>query len=88
MDLQSAVSRKKNQALIGTIQRVMIDGADPESGKLSGRTQAYAPEVDGLVFVESYDTLFASNRPDPGVIIDVRITEAHDYDITGEIIHG
>jgi ribosomal protein S12 methylthiotransferase len=88
MDLQSAVSRKKNQALIGTIQRVMIDGADPDTGKLSGRTQAHAPEVDGLVFVESYDTLSASNPPDPGAMIDVRITRAHDYDMTGEIIHG
>ncbi|HYA29248.1 MAG TPA: 30S ribosomal protein S12 methylthiotransferase RimO, partial [Acidobacteriota bacterium] len=43
MDLQSTVSLKKNQALIGTIQRVIIDGADPDSGKLSGRTQAHAP---------------------------------------------
>jgi len=88
MDLQSAISRKKNQALIGTIQRVMIDGADPDSGKLSGRTQAHAPEVDGLVFVEGYDKLATSNRPDPGTMIDVRVTQAHDYDITGEIIHG
>jgi tRNA A37 methylthiotransferase MiaB len=66
----------------------MIDGADPDTGKLSGRTQAHAPEVDGLVFVESYDTLSASNPPDPGAMIDVRITRAHDYDMTGEIIHG
>ena len=88
MDLQSTVSRKKNQALIGTIQRVMIDGADPDSGKLSGRTQAHAPEVDGLVFLEGYDQPFLSNPPDPGAMLDVRVTQAHDYDITGEIIHG
>jgi ribosomal protein S12 methylthiotransferase len=88
MDLQAAVSRKKNQALIGTAQRVMIDGADVDSGKLSGRTQAHAPEVDGLVFVEGCDKLTASNALDPGAMIDVRITRAHDYDITGEIIHG
>ena len=84
MDLQSILSRKKNQALIGTIQRVMIDGADPDSGKLSGRTQAHAPEIDGLVFVESDDT----NPPNPGEMIDVRITTAHDYDLIGETLHG
>ena len=88
MDLQSTVSRKKNEALIGTIQRVMIDGADPDSGKLSGRTQAHAPEVDGLVFLEGCDQSFLLNPPDPGAILDVRVTQAHDYDITGEIIHG
>jgi ribosomal protein S12 methylthiotransferase len=88
MEVQAALSRKKNQALIGTTQRVMIDGTDPDSGKLSGRTQAHAPEVDGLVFVEGYDKLATLNAIDPGVMIDVRITQAHDYDITGEIIHG
>jgi len=88
MDLQAVIARKKNQALIGTIERVMIDGTDPESGKLSGRTQAHAPEVDGLVFVEGYDKLTASNPMCPGTMIDVRITAAQDYDISGEIIHG
>ena len=37
MDIQAAVSRKKNQALIGTIQNVMIDGIDFDSGRCSGR---------------------------------------------------
>ncbi|MGH7816722.1 MAG: 30S ribosomal protein S12 methylthiotransferase RimO [Candidatus Binatia bacterium] len=88
MDLQSALSRKKNEALIGAIQRVMIDGVDPDSGKLAGRTQAHAPEVDGLVIVEGYVTLAGSNPPDPGEMIDVKITTAHDYDLIGEILHG
>jgi len=88
MDLQSTVSLKKNQALIGTIQRVIIDGADPDSGKLSGRTQAHAPEVDGLVFVEGYDTLLNTDPPDAGELIEVKITTAHDYDLIGEMLHG
>jgi ribosomal protein S12 methylthiotransferase len=88
MEVQAAVSRKKNQALIGTIQRVMIDGADAESGRLSGRTQAHAPEVDGLVFVEGYDKFLGSKSPLAGMMVDVRITRADDYDITGETIHG
>jgi ribosomal protein S12 methylthiotransferase len=88
MDLQATLSLKKNRALIGTIQRVMIDGADPDSGKVSGRTQAHAPEVDGLVFVEGYDTLLNTDPPDPGKLIEVKITTAHDYDLIGEILHG
>jgi hypothetical protein len=31
MDIQAAISRKKNQALIGTNLRVMIDGIDFET---------------------------------------------------------
>ena len=88
MDLQSTLSRKKNEALIGAIQRVMINGVDPDSGELSGRTQAHAPEVDGLVFIEGLDNLPGANPPDPGEMIDVKITTAFDYDLVGEIIHG
>ena len=54
MDIQAAVSRKKNQDLIGTIQRVMIDGVDSDSGQLTGRTEAHAPEVDGVVYIEGF----------------------------------
>jgi ribosomal protein S12 methylthiotransferase len=88
MDLQANLSLKKNQALIGTIQQVMIIGAEPDSGQLSGRTQAHAPEVDGLVFVEGCDTLPNVDPPDPGELIEVKITAAHEYDLTGEMLHG
>jgi ribosomal protein S12 methylthiotransferase len=88
MDLQSTLSRKKNEALIGTIQRVMITGVDLDSNKLSGRTQAHAPEVDGLVLIEDFERLTDTNRPEPGEVTDVRITTAYDYDLGGEITHG
>ena len=82
MDLQAEISRKNNQALIGSIQRVMIDGIDAESGNLCGRTQAHAPEVDGVVQIES------SHHFDPGTMIDVRIASALDYDLIGEQINA
>jgi ribosomal protein S12 methylthiotransferase len=89
MDLQSALSRKKNQALIGTIQHVMMTGIDSDSGMLCGRTQAHAPEVDGLVLVESDDIASGENPPpEPGAMIDVKITMAQDYDLIGETLHG
>jgi ribosomal protein S12 methylthiotransferase len=82
MELQSGISQKKNRALIGAMQRVMIDGTDSDSGELAGRTQAHAPEVDGLVFVKQCDSA------GPGELIDVRITGALDYDLIGEKLHG
>lgn len=87
MDLQSMISRKKNEALIGTIQRVMIDDVDRESEKLTGRTQAHAPEVDGVVFVEN-DVLDEPPRSLPGDMIAVKITGALDYDLMGEKLHA
>jgi ribosomal protein S12 methylthiotransferase len=86
MDLQSSISRKKNEALIGTIQRVMIDGIDDD--KVSGRTQAHAPEVDGTVYVEGGSAFDEKEKLRGGDMIDVRVTEALDYDLIGEKLHA
>jgi ribosomal protein S12 methylthiotransferase len=89
MELQAAVSQKKNEALIGSIQRVMIEGVDAESGKLTGRTQAHAPEVDGSVYID--DASVAASRmtwSQFGEIVDVKINDASEYDLMGEIVHA
>jgi ribosomal protein S12 methylthiotransferase len=85
MELQASISRKKNEALIGTIQRVMIEGVDSDSGKIAGRTQAHAPEVDGVVLLEDLSGAMVSQ---PGEMIEVKITEALDYDLIGEKLHA
>lgn len=85
MDLQAAISRTKNEALIGSIQRVMIDEVYSDSHKATGRTQAHAPEVDGAVFVESLEGHAAICG---GELMDVKITGALDYDLVGEIINA
>ena len=87
MELQAAISRKKNEALIGTIQRVMIDGFDHESDKWSGRTQAHAPEVDGSVYV-GLGAFDEAKHMSAGDMIEARIVEAQDYDLIGEKLHG
>jgi len=84
MDLQSVISRKKNEALIGTIQRVMIDGIDFDSGKLAGRTQGHAPEVDGVVYLDVLTSGNETESPRPGDMIEVKIAGALDYDLIGE----
>ncbi len=84
MEVQAEISRNKNQALIGSIDRVMMCGADLETQKLHGRTQAHAPEVDGVVFIAGS----RDNRtiaPPPGAFAEVTITAASEYDLTGEI---
>ena len=88
MDLQATISQKKNEALIGTIQHVMIENGDPESGKIAGRTQAHAPEIDGLVYIESVAPNTQAMPTKPGDIVNCRITDALEYDLMGEIIHA
>jgi ribosomal protein S12 methylthiotransferase len=86
MDLQAVISRKKNQALIGTIQHVMIDDVALNSERVTGRTQGHAPEVDGVVFVGSDESRRKRVPVRPGDMIDVTITGALDYDLISETI--
>ena len=45
-----------------------------------GRTYRDAPDVDGMVFVDAPYELMS------GTFVQVRITDANEYDLTGEMI--
>lgn len=87
MEVQADISRRKNEALIGTIHRVMIDGLDSEAARFIGRTQAHAPEVDGVVYVEPSPARTKSGTVcRPGDLVEAKITQGLDYDLIGEIL--
>ncbi len=80
MELQAGISRKINAALVGSTHKVLVEGFSPETELLlQGRTMLQAPEVDGLTYI-------AAGTANEGDIVDVRITDAHVYDIVGEIV--
>ena len=74
MTAQAKVALKKNKALIGTRQRVLIDGM--EDMALIGRLQTQAPEIDGVVYLSETEAV-------PGEFVDVLITDAAEYDLMG-----
>jgi ribosomal protein S12 methylthiotransferase len=74
MEAQAKISLKKNRALIGSTQRVLVDGM--EDMALIGRLQTQAPEIDGMVYL-------SETEAEPGEFIDVEITDATEYDLMG-----
>ena len=54
----------------------------PEENIFCGRTRRDAPEIDGLVFVSSEEELYS------GDFVTVRIREAGDYDLMGDVVYG
>ncbi len=86
MEVQAEISRRKNEGLIGTVQQAMMSGLDIESGRMVGRTQAHAPEVDGVVYIEDHNGNQQRTSLEPGDLRDVKITGALDYDLIGEIL--
>ena len=79
MMLQQAVSMEINEARIGTTCEVLVDGFD-EDGRPYGRSIYEAPESDGCIWLESERAL------KPGEYVQVSITGADAYDLTGKVL--
>ena len=82
MQLQAGISLEKNRELVGTVTQVLVEGVSSETDLLlEGRLRSQAPDIDGCVYINSGECAV-------GDIVDLRITEAHTYDVVGEIIDG
>jgi ribosomal protein S12 methylthiotransferase len=77
MALQQPISLKKNQAEIGKTVNVLIEQENPETGELVGRSARFAPEVDGVVYVQGEAAL--------GTLVPVTIADADVYDLYGGV---
>lgn len=80
MKLAGEISKEDGKKLVGSVLPVIIEGYMPDEEVYVGRTYRDAPDVDGCVFVYS-DEKYLS-----GDIVDVRITKAKKYDLTGESV--
>ena len=84
MKEQAKISKRKNQAKIGNTYKVLFEGVSQESDLLfQGRLEGQAQEIDGYILINDMPENFA---PKIGAIYDVKITEAHNYDLIGEIV--
>lgn len=85
MSLQRKISRARNRRMIGREFPVLIEGPSQETDLLwEARLATQAPEIDGVCYVND----FGSATPRPGEIRTLRVTEAHDYDLVGELVDG
>jgi ribosomal protein S12 methylthiotransferase len=75
MAAQAEVSAARAEAQVGRTLDVIIDSPGEEAGEMIARTQADAPEVDAVVYLENASHLKA------GDIIRAEITGADDYDL-------
>ena len=77
MALQQPISLKRNRAEVGRIVDVLIEQENPETGEFVGRSARFAPDVDGLVYVQGEARL--------GSLMPVEILDADVYDLYGRI---
>ncbi len=78
MEVQQEISLEKNQEKIGKIFKVLID--KKESGRYLGRTEFDSVEVDNEVIITGKQKL------NIGEFVNVKITNAFDYDLEGVVV--
>ena len=84
MKEQAKISKKKNKAKIGKTFKVLFEGLSQESDLLfQGRLEGQAQEIDGYILINDMPEDF---EPKIGEIYNVKISEAHNYDLIGAIV--
>ncbi|MFH1529297.1 MAG: 30S ribosomal protein S12 methylthiotransferase RimO [Pseudomonadota bacterium] len=82
LEAQRIVSRRWNEADVGRVVDVLVEGPSEEHDwVLTGRTAAQAPQIDGVTYLELCDAA-------PGEIVACEITEASDYDLVARPLRG
>ena len=77
MALQQKINLKKNQSLLGTKQKILIDIA--KDGFSLGRTYRDSPTVDNYVKI--------NNELETGKFYNVKIEKALEYDLVGKVVN-
>lgn len=79
MELQQDIAFEKCERNVGCVMEVMIEGKVDGENVYVGRTYMDAPNVDGLIFVDSDVELMS------GDFAMVKVTGALEYDLIGEV---
>lgn len=80
MELQQEIAFEKAEEMTGREVLVMIEGKVADEDAYVGRTYRDAPNVDGLIFVQTEEELVT------GDFARVKVTGAVEYDLIGELI--
>lgn len=80
MELQQEIAFDLAEDMIGREVLVMIEGKVADENAYVGRTYKDAPNVDGLIFINTEEELMS------GDFARVKVTGALEYDLIGELI--
>lgn len=79
MELQQEIAFDRAEGRTGSVVTAMIEGKVADEDAYVARTYGDAPNVDGLLFVQTAEEL------NSGDFVRVRITGAVEYDLIGEL---
>ena len=78
MKIQQKINLSKNKLRLGNIEKVIVDVSNEDGWSLA-RSYRDAPEIDNYVKI--------NQKLDVGKFYNVKITDAYEYDVLGELIY-
>lgn len=81
MKIQQQISAELNSSRLDKVYKVLVEDIAEDGIFYYGRSYAEAPDIDGLIYFTSIEPLEANE------MIDVRILDCGEYDLTGEAIY-
>lgn len=79
MAIQRRIAREQSARLVGAELEVLVEGPSEEHDLvMQGRHAGQAPEIDGHVYLSEGEVR-------PGEIVRVRVSQASDYDLVGDV---
>lgn len=78
--IQQEIANKRWGSLVGTIQKILVDGYNDQNELFYGRTYAFSPEVDLDVYFKADDISLI------GKFVEVKIVTANKDYLLGEIL--
>lgn len=81
MKIQKGISKKNNKRKIGKIVSVIVEDYDFDEYCYVGRTYGDTPDVDGMAYI------FSKTELERGSIVNMKVLNADEYDVTGEVVN-
>lgn len=80
MTLQQGISNEMQQAMVGQVIEVLVEGRSEETDLLlQARSYGQAPEIDGVTYINE-------GWAEPGDIVRAEVVDAGDYDLVARIL--
>jgi ribosomal protein S12 methylthiotransferase len=84
MKRQALISLEKNEELVGKRFRALVDEVD--DAVIICRLASQAPEIDGVVIIETSEVGSRKSEVKTGEFVNVEIIAAYDYDLKGRLV--
>jgi ribosomal protein S12 methylthiotransferase len=87
MALQRRISARHLRRFIGQRLPALVEGPSKDAEFVwEARLAGMAPEIDGKVYLSEIEPAAGGRLPRPGDLVEVEITQSHDYDLVGRVL--